>query len=239
MTGAAALALATLVPLAAAAPTPEPAPPGRGLAPRGRWHHELAGPPALRWSVLFRRTETGDETRLLVETPSGRFALLSTQPATGTATREEVTIPAIGESVSRVLEHRASDDAAECARVRPPDACVVLSGARGRLAAPLSEFFGDGASALRERAAGVATPAFLERLRGLAPALQLEDLAFYSEDFLALLDPDLSRPAGIRAPSAPRRPGCDFDAGFGYPCTADERRREEWLFRETPATKPR
>ena len=38
-------------------PGPPPAPPGRALVPRGRWHHEVAGPPRVRWSVLFRRTD--------------------------------------------------------------------------------------------------------------------------------------------------------------------------------------
>jgi hypothetical protein len=190
------------------------------------------------WSVLFRRTEEEDETRLLVETPAGRFVLVSRQPAAGPDTREEVSSPALGESVSRLLAHRAPAGVPECARVRSPDACVVLTGSRGRLAAPLSAFAGDEGPALRRRAAGLVSPPFLAQLRGLAPALPITDLAFYSEDFLAFLDPSLVRPA-TGQPAAPRLPGCAFEETFGYPCTADERRREEWLFRKPVAPTPR
>ena len=80
------------------------------------------------------------------------------------------------------------------------------------------------------------SPAFLANLRGLAPALPIQDLSFYAEDFLALLDPALARPPGTRAPKAPRLPGCAFDATFGFPCTEDEARREEWLFRRPKPT---
>ncbi|MFN7990296.1 MAG: hypothetical protein U0529_22705 [Thermoanaerobaculia bacterium] len=235
----AALLLAALLPLPGAT-TPTPAPgPGRALVPRGRWHHELAGPTRVSWSVLFRRTDFEDETRLLVETPAGRYVLVSTQPADGSGTREEVSVPDLGESVSRLLEARPSGHVPECARVRPPDACVVLSGSRGRLAAPLSAFFGGEGPALRRRAAGVVSPPLLARLAGLAPALPIDDLAFYGEDFLALLDPALVRPGKEARPAPPRLPGCAWDATFGYPCTADESRREEWLFRRTPPPAPR
>lgn len=211
--------------------------PGRALVPRGRWHHAASGPPAVRWSVLFRRSEESDETRLLVETPGGRWALLSTQPASGGGTREEVRDVALDETLERSLTPGPVPGLPECASVRPPDACLVLMGARGRLASPLSAFSGEEGASLRRRAAGVASPAFLARLRGLAPALPVADLAFYSEDFLALLEPALARTAGP-ALVAPRRPGCAFDATFGWPCTADELRREEWLFRR-PAAPPR
>lgn len=234
----AAILLAPLLPLLAAREAPAPSPPGRALVPRGRWHHEVEGPPRLGWSVLFRRTETEDETRLLVATPSGRFVLVSTQPADETRTREEVTVPALGESVSRLLAHRAPAGVPECTGVNPPDACVVLEGKRGSLAAPLSAFSGDEGPTLRRRAAGVVSPTFLEHLKGLAPALRVADLAFYAEDFLAFLDPAFARPKGPDL-TAPRLPGCAFDETFGFPCTADERRREEWLFRRTPTPAPR
>lgn len=231
-----ALLVASLLPLAAAGEPGSPA--GRALVPRGRWHHEAPGPPAVRWSVLFRRTDAGDETRLLVETPGGRWVLLSTQPAFGRATREEVTDAALRESVARGLFDVPPDGTPECATVRPPDACVVIEGSRGRLAAPLSAFSREGHAELRRRAAAVVSPAFLSRLRGLAPALPVADLAFYADDFLALLDPALARPAGPDL-RAPRLPGCAFDATFGWPCTADEKRREEWLFHRRPAPRPR
>ena len=222
-----------------AAPLPSAlaAEPGRALVPRGRWHHEAPGPPPVAWSVLFRRSDTEDETRLLVETPGGRWTLLSKQPASGTATREEVTDTVLGETVTRALTHAAVPGVPECAAVRPPDACLVLEGTRGRLAAPLSAFSGDEAAGLKRRASAVVSPRFLRRLPGLAPALPIADLAFYAEDFLALLDPALERPRG---PSlvAPRRPGCAFDAAFGWPCTPDERRREEWLFRRPAVITP-
>lgn len=227
----AALLATLLLPRAGAPADAGPPPSDLPPPPRGRWHHEVAGPPAVRWSVLFRRTGSGDETRLLVETPAGRWVLLSRQPADGAATREEVASPALGESVARTLSHVPPAGVPECERLRPPDACLVLEGSRGRLAAPLSAFAGREAEALRRRAAAVVSPAFLESLPGLAPALPVEDLAFYSEDFLALLHPALARPAHGAAPKAPRRPGCAFDATFGYPCTPDEKRREDRLFR--------
>lgn len=227
----AAFLLAGLLPLSGAPPDGAASPSGPPVPPRGRWHHEVAGPAFLRWSVIFRRTDAGDETRLLVETPGGRWVLLSTQPENRSFTREEVSSPSLRESVSRVLAHHAPAGVPECSRVRPPDACVVLEGSRGRLAAPLSAFAGGDAEGLKRRAAALVSPAFLESLPGLAPALPVDDLAFYSEDFLALLHPALARPAGTRAPKAPRLPGCAFDATFGYPCTADESRREDWLFR--------
>lgn len=226
----------SLFPLVPAETIATGTPPGRALVPRGRWHNEAPGPPRVRWSVLFRRSDTEDETRLLVETPAGRWTLRSTQPVSGAGTREEVTLPALEETVSRTLSPTAPPGEPECSRVRPPDACLVLEGSRGRLASPLSAFSGKDAPALRRRAARVVSPAFLARLPGLAPALPIPDLAFYSEDFLALLDPALSRPAGPPL-AGPRLPGCAFDESFGHPCTADERRREEWLFRR-PSTPP-
>jgi len=227
------LALSPVAPLPSAAA----AEPGRALVPRGRWHLEAPGPPEVRWSVLFRRSDAEDETRLLVETPGGRWSLLSKQPASGSDTREEVTDTALGETVSRVLTHAPVVLFPECASVRPPDACLVLEGTRGRLAAPLSAFSKGEAAALRRKASAVVSPDFLRRLRGLAPALPIADLAFYSEDFLALLDPALARPKGPPL-VAPRRPGCTFDASFGWPCTPDERRREEWLFRRPAVVTP-
>lgn len=237
MTAPAAAILAALLPLAATPPAPSPPPsaPGRALAPRGRWHHELAGPPKLRWSVLFRRTEDFDETRLLVEVPAGRWELVSTQPADESWAREEVVSASLRERVSRLVSHRAPGGVPECARVVPPDACVVLSGSRGSLAAPLSAFAGRDAAMWKARAGKVVSPALLASLRGLEPAVRIADFAFYSEDFLALLEPALARPPGPGL-SALRLPGCAFDAGFGHPCTADERRREEWLFRRAAPT---
>jgi len=232
------LAGAALLLLPLLAPSATPAPQGRDLVPRGRWHHEVAGPPRLRWSVLFRRTDAFDETRLLLEVPSGRWELLSTQPVDESWAREEVLSVATGERVSRLVSHRPPEGVPECAALRPPDACVVLSGSRGSLAAPLSAFSGRDGTALRARAAKVAPPAYLAALRGLSPALRIPDLAFYSEDFLALLDPALARPPGPDL-APPRLPGCAFDAAFGHPCSADERRREDWLFhRPAPAPRP-
>ncbi|HRY44511.1 MAG TPA: hypothetical protein P5164_11255 [Thermoanaerobaculia bacterium] len=239
MRGAGRASLLFLLALSPVAPLPSAAAaePGRALVPRGRWHLEAPGPPEVRWSVLFRRSDAEDETRLLVETPGGRWSLLSKQPASGSDTREEVTDTALGETVSRVLTHAPVVLFPECASVRPPDACLVLEGTRGRLAAPLSAFSKGEAAALRRKASAVVSPDFLRRLRGLAPALPIADLAFYSEDFLALLDPALARPKGPPL-VAPRRPGCTFDASFGWPCTPDERRREEWLFRRPAVVTP-
>ena len=236
MTGAPAALLFALFLAPPETPPPSPSPaPGRALGPRGRWHHELAGPTRVTWSVLFRRSDERDETRLLLETPAGRYILVSTQPADGSGTREEVSVPDLGESVFRLLEPRPAGNDPACVDVRPPDACVVLSGSRGRLAAPLSAFSREEGPALRREAAALVSPALRERLAGLAPALAIDDLAFYAEDFLALIDPSLSRPTNRARVAAPRVPGCAWDATFGWPCTADESRREEWLFRRTPA----
>ena len=224
-------ALLAAAPVRAAGPTEKALPP----LPRGRWHHEVPG--KVRWSVLFRRTETGDETRLLVETPAGRWVLLSTQPPAGSATREEVASPRLGEKVSRVLAHGPLPGVPECARVAPPDACVLLEGSRGRFAAPLSSFSGEAARASRTGAAAVVRPAFLADLKGLTTAMAVPDLEFYADDFLALLDPSLARPSSIRGPNAPRMPGCAFDATFGEPCSEDEQRREAWHFRR-PTPRP-
>ncbi|MBK9966701.1 MAG: hypothetical protein IPP07_18200 [Holophagales bacterium] len=230
-----------LLPLVPAATAAAPAPQGRALVPRGRWHHEVPGPPRVRWSVLFRRSDVEDETRLLVETPSGRWTLRSIQPAAGTATREEVTdvtLPQPGETVSRTLTPFPPSATPECEGIRPPDACLVLEGSRGRFAAPLSAFSGKDAASLRRRVAAVVSPGFLARLKGLAPALPISDLEFYSEDFLALFEPVLARPPGP-AFAGGRLPGCTFDATFGFPCTPEERRREEWLVRHAPTPPPR
>lgn len=230
-----------LLPFAPAETAPPPAPSGRALVPRGRWHHEVPGPPRVRWSVLFRRSDVEDETRLLVETPSGRWTLRSIQPAEGAATREEVTdvtLPEPRETVSRTLTPFPPSDSPECVGIRPPDACLVLEGSRGRLAAPLSAFSGKDAASFRRRAARILSPAFLARLKGLAPALPISDLEFYAEDFLALFDPALARPPGP-ALAGGRLPGCAFDETFGFPCTPEERRREEWLIRHAPAPPPR
>lgn len=237
--GAAALLLSAVAALSGTATAPTPA--GRALVPRGRWHFEVPGPPRVRWSVLFRRSEVEDETRILLETPAGRWTLRSIQPASGPATREEVadaTLPPPGEAVWRTLTPFPPEGTPECSGIRPPDACLVLEGSRGRLAAPLSAFSGKDAPSLRGRAAGIVSPGFLSRLKGLAPALPIQDLEFYSEDLLALLDPSLARPPG--PPLKGRRlPGCAFDESFGQPCTPEERRREEWLSRHAPSPPPR
>ncbi len=149
-----------------------------------------------------------------------------------------MTPPEPRETVSRTLTPFPPSGTPECERIRPPDACLVLDGSRGRLAAPLSAFSGKDAASLRKRVAAVVSPGFLARLKGLAPALPISDLEFYSEDFLALFDPALARPPGPALASG-RLPGCDFDGTFGFPCSPEERRREEWLFRHAPAPPPR
>ena len=202
--------------------------------PRGRWHIVFDGAPPLAYSVLFSRTPAGDETVLLVEARAGRFELVSRQPADRSETFESVTdVTARGtrESLSRRLVYGAVPGVAACVRVAVPDGCVVLEGRRGRLEARLSSFGGEGGAALSARARALVTPAFLARLTGLAEVFPLStEFDLYADDFLALLDATTFRPKKERRLGT-RVPGCDFQATFGHPCDASERRRDEVLGR--------
>ena len=226
-------------PPASPVPSPAPARPGarppRPVAPRGRRTaaRSLVGPlPADR----RRRTRPASSSR----PPPGAGSSSRRSPPTGTGTREEVTIPSLGESVSRIADAIVPPAGRRGVRARPPPRRLPRPRGLPRppRRAPLGLLGRRGRSAPAARGGGSSPPPSSRGSRGLAPALPIADLAFYSEDFLALLDPR-SRVRRARTSSAPRLPGCAFDATFGYPCTADERRREEWLFRRTPAPSPR
>lgn len=197
----------------------------------GRWHFTFPGEPPFAHSVLFSRGPGGDETRLLVQTPAGRFELLSRQPADGSATFESVTDLASGERLARRLSYGAEPSIAPCAQLVPPDACVVLEGPGGRrLEERLSTFAGEARPRLLARAREVAGPALLGRLASLARVFPSSvDFDPYGDDFLALVDPALVPRKSLRRGT--RGPGCAFDASFGFPCSAEEKRRDERLAR--------
>jgi hypothetical protein len=200
----------------------------RADGPWTRWHFVL-GPDA-ELSVLFRREKTGDETRLLVRALAGRFELVSRQSLSGRDSVESVRSLEEEETLTRRLVLGGHADEPACSGVPPKDACVVLTGRSGTLASGLSAFAGEGVAALREEAAALVSPAMKRRLVELAPALVgTADYDAYAPDFLTLLWPETYGP---RAPlkRGTRTRGCDFDAGFGHPCSPAEREREEKRF---------
>ncbi len=213
-----------------------------GEPPRGRWHFVFDGEPRLAYSVLFVRSEGGDETRLLVDAAAGRFELVSRQPPDGRETFESIRDVASGETLSRTLAWGPVAGPAkppECARVAAPDACVVLEGSRGRLAAALSAFSGERGAQLSERARAIASPKLLGSLRALAVVFPLsKDFELYTDDFLAFLDPVAFRDSPVPPRLGERVRGCPFDATFGFPCTERERRGEELRFGPTGAGAP-
>ena len=186
-------------------------------------------------SILFRRDETGDETRLLVGCPAGRFEFVSRQGPSGPDSTESIRSLEEEEILSRRLLFTRPEAEAACAGLAPKDACVVLAGRNGVRAAPLSTFSGKGAAALRAEAAALVSAGMKRRLLSLSSILTwAAEFGSYTTDFLGLVWPET-----LPGPSAWRRGvrmrGCDFDAPFGHPCTAVERQREEKRFgAETP-----
>jgi hypothetical protein len=203
-------------------------PAGDPTGPWARWHFVFSKETEM--SVLFRRDAGGDETRLLLRCDSGRFELVSRQDPSGRDSTESVRSLEEGEALSRrLLFAFSSREEIEpaCRGVAPGDACVVFSGKNGSLAAPLSAFSGTGSAALRDRGAALVSPGMKKRLCDLGPLLTFAaEFGSYTGDFLGLLWPEVfARPLGLRRGTRTR--GCDFDAGFGHPCTAAEREREE------------
>ncbi len=71
-----------------------------------------------------------------------------------------------------------------------------------------------------------------DALLGLAPLLPtVAEFGSYRKDFLALVWPDRFS-AAQRLERGVRRPGCAFDATFGYPCAAVDWTREGKRFAE-------
>ena len=193
-----------------------------------RWHFAFGR--AWEISILFEREDTGDRTRLLVRAPAGRFVFFSEQDPSGRDSTESVRRLPDGETLTRRLVLSAFEEIPACSEVRAPDACVVLTGANGTLSAPISGFGGEPGAPLRARAAGLVSPGMRDALFALAPILPaMAEFGSYTEDFLGLVWP--GRLSGARKlQRGVRKPGCDFDATFGYPCDPEARRREEKRF---------
>ena len=199
--------------------TPEPV----GSAP-SRWHFRW--PDGFELSVLFRRSAAGDETRLLVASPAGKFELVSAQDAASRTSEESVRSLDENEIFSRRLLFSGTEDVAACSGVKAPDACVVFSGKNGSLAAGFSAFSGRDGAAWRRRASDLASEALRRRLLALGPfSTRSAEFAAYRSDFLGLVWP-AAFGGKISIVPGTRAPGCSFDAGFGVPCSEAELARE-------------
>ena len=193
-----------------------------------RWHFAFGR--AWEISILFEREEAGDRTRLLVRGPAGGFVFFSEQDPSGRDSTESIRRLEGGETLTRRLVLSRFEEIPACSSVRAPDACVVLTGAIGSLAAPISAFAGGPGAPLRERAAALVSPAMRDALFGVAPILPaVAEFGSYTNDFLGLVWPE--RFTKLRSlQRGERTKGCDFDATFGYPCDSDARRREKTRF---------
>ena len=187
----------------------------------------MPGEPPFAYSLLFTRSEAGDETRLLVEVQGKRYELVSTQDPTGRDSTESVRALGVEETLSRRLVLGAAATKAGCPPSQLPDGCVVLKGARGTVAAPLTAFSGKDADALRARARAVLGPELAQRIQDLAPLFgRSVEFDAYAEDFLGLLWPEAFGTRRTSAVKGTRTAGCAFDAAFGYPCSEAEKKRE-------------
>ena len=197
-----------------------------------RWH--FSWPDGVELSILFRRSGAGDETRLLVSAPGGRFELVSAQDAASRTSAESIRSLEEKEMFARRLVLSGVESEPACRGVTSPDACVVFAGKNGVVAASLGDFSGQKAASLRESAAALPSEALRRRLHGLAPLLpRSQDLYVYGPDFLALVWPEVFGARRALAPGT-RTPGCAFDADFGFPCSPEERAREAKRFGPRP-----
>ena len=197
-----------------------------------RWHFTFG-----KWhvSILFERKEReGDATRLLVSAPAGRFVFLSSQDPSGRDSTESIRRLPDGETLTRRLVLSSFEEVSACSSVRARDACVIFSGANGTFGAPLSAFVGAQAAPARERAAALVSPGMRDALFALAPTLPaVLEFGSYGNDFLALVWPEkFSAPRKLV--QGERRPGCAFDAEFGFPCSEEEKAREAKRFAALP-----
>jgi hypothetical protein len=203
--------------------------PSPAAAAPARWHFVFGR--AWEISIFFEREETGDRTRLLVRAPAGRFDFFSGQDPSGRDSTESIRRLPDGETLTRRLVLSRFAEIPACSSVRPPDACVVLTGANGTLSAPISGFAGESGTPLRSRAAGLVSPGMRDALFAVAPILPaVAEFGSYTKDFLGLIWPERFAKS-LSLKRGERTKGCDFDATFGYPCDADARRREERRFR--------
>jgi hypothetical protein len=197
-----------------------------------RWHFSFG---TWRVSILFEREEgRGDTTRLLLQAGAGRFVFVSSQDPSGRDSTESIRRLPDGETLTRRLVLSGFEELPACSSVRPPDACVVLTGADGTLSASISGFAGETGALLRARAADLVSPGMRDALFALGPVLPaLAEFGSFSKDFLGLIWPErFSAPQKLER--GERKPGCAFDAGFGFPCTPEERIREEKRFAPRP-----
>ncbi len=107
---------------------------------------------------------------------------------------------------------------------------MVFTGAGGSIASGLGAFAGTQAAPLREKVAALVSPGMRDALFALAPVLPaVAEFGSYGNDFLALVWPEhFSVP--MKLERGERRPGCAFDATFGFPCSDEEKAREAKRF---------
>jgi hypothetical protein len=210
--------------LSAPTPAPEPTAPA---SQRTRWHFVLDTPPVLRYSLLFTRSPSGDETLLLVEYGQDTFELDSRQDVSGQDSVESVRHVRSGERLQRRLLLSGYGAVSGCEDVRPPDACVLFEARHGKLSTSLLALSGSSGPRVRARLLALIDSSLQKSLLAFEQAFgRVLELDSYGEDFLGLVWPGrFSSHASALVP-ARREPGCDFDAAFGYPCAPAEKRRE-------------
>jgi hypothetical protein len=218
--GAAALLAALLLPAFPATAAP------------ARWHFAFGK----TWeiSILFERGEKGDMTRLLVRAPAERFVFDSNQDPSGRDSTESIRRLTDGEPLTRRLVLSSFEEIPACSSVPAPDACVVFTGSGGSVASGLGAFAGSRAAPLREKIAGLVSPGMRQALFALAPILPaVAEFGSYGNDFLDLVWPDrFGKRQDLRR--GERKPGCAFDATFGFACSDEEKLREAKRFAEPP-----
>ena len=181
-------------------------------------------------SILFRRTTRGDDTRLLVAVPAGRFVFISQQDPSGRDSTESVEEVVSGEVLQRRILLSGYDAVTACAPVKAPDACLLWTGAGGSFASGLSAFSGEASKATRGKVSGLVTERMKKSLFELAPILPaVAEFGSYQGDFLGLVWPERF-PERSSLRRGKRTAGCDFDATFGYLCDAAEREKERKRF---------
>ena len=193
-----------------------------------RWHFSFG-----RWrvSIFFEREEgRGDTTRLLLEARAGRFVFVSSQDPSGRDSTESIRRLPDGETFTRRLVLANFEDIPACSLIRRPDACVVFSGPGGSFATGFAAFSDERAASTRSRAAGLVSPGMRDALFAASPLLPaVAEFGSYSKDFLGLIWPERFS-AAQKLERGVRKPGCDFDATFGFPCDASARERENKRF---------
>lgn len=157
---------------------------------------------------------------------------LSSQDPSGRDSTESIWRLPDGETFARRLVLSSFEEIPSCSSVRPPDACVIFTGSGGTIATGFSSFAGVRAAAAREKAAALVSPGLRDALFGLAPLLPaVAEFGSYSKDFLGLVWPGKFA-APQKLVRGERKPGCAFDATFGFPCSDEEKAREAKRFLE-------